>query len=403
MLSPMPPQASSPSSGAPERSNKRLLTAAVVGAVIIAVGLAFWYLDPQSMRNRALITIDATIADADKTFAVDRDYDAAIKIAEDALVEARVLGPEVECRAKFELAHKLLRYRSEEAMEIYGEVYNNPAYDAECKANAIAYAMMQVASFTGLEPDLSFEVVKTKVFAPGYLDVLPPGTKLDTTTQVRRAAVIAFEKSYELKPSHVAAIGAARYMAAYLRGDYRKGKRNAEYLKKMKEWHDRAMPLLEEDRRRSLERKEFSNLIAYTLGSRINPLIVLARTGHVTPQELYDAAEDVFEYTEIFRETAGYFPAVQQGVTAHKYAAAMALLEKRPLTETQKQKIRDILEYLYRLPDEDLEYRMGIRALADRMNDSLREPTIYIANNVDPRLKDVLINKIGGWKEEHFE
>lgn len=369
--------------------------------VALAVGLlAAWYYTNSKEKARAVV--HAAIVDADEQFALERNYDASIQTLEKVLDEAKNAGPDVECNAKLELAHKKLRFHGDESMIMYGDIFNNPAYNVKCRANAVTFAMMQVASFTGPEGPLTLEFVRENVFGPGHLDVLPPGTPLATQADVERAAALAFEKSYEMYPSHVSAIGAARYYSGYLRGGYKKWDKNSGYIVKMKDAYDRAMPLLEEARRKSLEENVHSNTVEYSLGSRLTPLMVFALTGHGTKEAFYSAAEDVFAYAEVFRDQS-YFPEVLQAITAHKYVSVMALLEKRPFTAAQKDKARQVLEYLYRLPKEDLAYRAGIRSLASRPKVLFYEPTVYIAKEVDPRLKEVLINDIGGWTEENFK
>ena len=370
------------------------LAAGILGAILWQGGFIG---DRDAIREE----VGNTITDANELFWVTRDYDAAIRKLENVLDEARLAGPDMECSAMLELASKNLRFSQEEAMRMYAEIYNDNTFGNECRAAALSDAMWHVASHIG-DGSVDPEFVRTHVFAPGrFEEIISVTTPLKTSNDVHRATVLGFGRSYQLHPSHISGMSVARYIAAYYPKDRSLWDKNAEYAQKMHAAYKHALPLLENAVAESVAENVYKTGVIYALYNRVMTLTHLALVDLVPVSDVYTAVDEVFRYEEQFHNAAFSAP-IFSAQAAYRYACAAGLLESRPLSEVRKQAIRGALGHIYTLSDEDLARRWAIAALSDQMTNMCREPIVYMANNVDPRLKGVLIEKIGRWTEEDF-
>lgn len=397
-----------PSSQPPrvEQSNPLLkweITAGVVVAGLLIGFVAAWYYIARLSPEEAAGIAQTSVEEASTQFWQERNYEESIRTLTSAQDEASAAGPAAECSVKIELASKNLREHQTEAMRLYAEIYNNDAYPLKCRAGALTDMMWHVSSHIG-DGSLDVQTVREHVFIPGrFAEVLPPGTKLETDKDVTRATVIGFEKSYELYPSYVSGMAAAHYYSFYLPSNRKLWKSDNQYVVNMRKAYERSLPLLEEARTSSEEQNRFSHSVLYALHNAASgPAFGFALASMKPKSEFYAASKQTIAYASRFQD-ASFLAPVFRALMAHRYACGMVLLEKRPLTESQKQELRDVLKYIYTLPKEDLANRKRWRVWADQPTHICHEPTVYIANEIDPRLKKVLIEEVGGWTEEHFE
>lgn len=377
-----------------------LLAGAVIAAVLVF--LVYIFLFDKSSRFSVDVEpeILSEVGTAQETYYQDRDYEGGIRELEVLLGKASAEGPDNEALVKLTLAAFKWKTNRDEVFALLAEVFNNqsygPVYREMALTNAMWYAVNSVS-----RGEAGSAYIKQHVFNENRFNILGPGMTLDTRRNFIEAIIYGFEMANDINPSFSALMAAARYYGTLLPTDLSQA--DPIMVEKMTTYHAKALPDLLKVVDASKDIGAYSDKISYALSNRFQGvLFYLVLLDKVTPEEFYGAGDDMLEYVLHFKSSS-YIAEIFAAQASFKYVCGIGLLEEKPLSEEKQIKIKGLLENLYSLNDEDARDQLTIAGLAAKKGDKCYDVVVYVAKNVDPRLKTFLIERVGGWTEENFE
>jgi hypothetical protein len=387
----------------------KILFGALVFSIFIAIGSVYsFYRTLQSgspIRNTEIVSpvVTRKVQESNVSYFEKRDYLGAIQDLKE--VEKSIQHDDVASKAKIELtlASQLLRVNQIEAFAKYISIYKNATYSVDVRSQALFELMWHIGAHSGKGDIVTPDIVNTYILGPESLSELAPKEgKVSTSRGIERLAARGMKRSFDLNPTLGAGMGYAKLLRANFPENREDWDVNESYVQEMKSAYERALPLFESTVEDLTKNPRFDPSVTYGVNAMfIGPQFFLTLLGQLPASDLYKTGDLFLTYLNYF-PSKHFVRGIYLSSVSQRYICAIGLIEKRPLSVDMKNKVRELLGNMYALPEEDVERRYQIRGLGSQQKALCYEPMVYMANEVDPELKDFLVNKIGGWSNEQF-
>ena len=304
---------------------------------------------------------------------------------------------------------------------MFAELYNDPATPNHLRARILKDVMWSFASLYGSRgAGLAF--AQEKIFNPTTFDVLPDDFIVKDRTSVMQAVVYGFDKVLELDPNpdtqFLAYMLRAYHAPSFFKWDFNNP--DEKVLDSMVDHVENARAPLLGAQERSEAQGRYSPVVAAGLyyGLLRNDLYFVY-SGVKDKESFFESVDMVLDYVTHFKDqnfNAGAFAA--QATT--QYIIAEVVLNDFNLSKIDSARIQRLLnEHIYTLSDEDLERRRILKSRGDSPDQAIsnyphfshlsqwilarQAALIVIANDIDPKFKTFLINRVGGWDNVNFD
>jgi hypothetical protein len=419
-----------------EQSNSNFITIVLSGiAVGLVLAIAWFGYQIWTMSNDvgevppAPLTIKEEVeqarGEAVETFWAGYDYEGGIAAQQDVVAMAQEKGLAQEDVGMEELQLSRMIGRGEddlpEMFARHATIYNNPANSAAVRYTALYDVMDVLDSHLGTRVSLE---LAASVFAAGQFDdILPPGMVIVTEQDVIEAMRLGMQRvivaSAEIDPADDfhnlrpnALMGLARSTAAEIAGqadvlspdEYQvfataEAQQTRGYLEQLR-------PYISEYFLDPEERFEPSMHTLVTGTHRALEDLYLA--GQATLPEVRTAHDEVFVSLARLDDPSA-LKDISQALTG-LVTAAIEVIEigghedySAAIPPEVAERIRNDLQYLLTLDDDNLSRRDGLRSRAEDPTDTYHRAVVFMATRIEPTLQQLLIEKVGVWTESDFD
>lgn len=365
--------------------------------------------DPQN----ELVTPNYNSTAASDALYIDGDVDAAIAILRKE--SATLYEGDVSDHAgqlKIQEATYLSRKDTVAAVEMLIDVYDGE-YSPNIRANAIRVLFLMVGAVGfPIEEQLTIEDINRLVFDGRFAFLYNggEGVEVNTFNEARLYSIDGLEHALEISRDHSSLFYAnvnaliAEQSRFRVDPDNDRGESfNRDEIDKMVSYTMAALDHAAIVRDVTFKDPYYSKWYVQTLYSLIRTLGLLERWEYELEVGYEDVYADLRAYLDLgFPESDA---ALYNARAGFRTACQALYTNDYNADNVNHDTIKWYLEPLYALSDEEAAALYGIAGLASeaKKSNSCTAAFIVIGQDIDPRIQDFLINKVGGWTEAHFE
>lgn len=390
----------------------------MVGAILLVVA-QLWGFDVFEFSKPAE-TLREDVKAGVQDFYVGGNYDAGVAEVEQAISKAKVEGVNGDDLGYQELALSNLYVKDDpkESLALRAQIFNNSNYSKTLRDTALFDALEHVDSQFLI--NLTIEQVREYVFSPGAFEsILPPNTPLETRSDVYAAVRYGLQKivneNQGLRGDLRELVGNSRILLArQIFSDIEDEKDSLPKEEYRKLYYERVAEAREHikyaqalAKANTLRESEFRPATETLFSNTFRSLGTLYWAGEVSIEDVRASYEEFVLYMDVLPDPSvlkdvalavtGYVVAQMELYDIAKYQGLDAALSAETKARVAKQ-----ISYLVELDAVNKKRRTDIRDYPQWKDQIPYQTFVYIANNIEPRLKNVLINEIGGWTQADF-
>lgn len=398
-----------------------ILTGLVVIGIFIFFGTTPSTVPVETVVDKPKEELKEAVSQATDEFYSSRNYDQGIKTAETAIEKARAenVSDDFVGYKELVLANLYIKDHKDKGLELRGKVFNNYKYSQVLRHTALFDQLEYVSSQLG--HNITVEEAREKIFSKDNIgSFLPEGTPLSTKADIYSAVRLGFllilEENPGLDDPKALIVNSKIHLAnqALLEMEEKKNVlAESEYQELFTERVSEAKEYIVDVQKIAFQRSqtdaEFNSVTNTLLFNVFRSLERLYRVEEASFEEVLAAYTNSLNYLQRQERWPD-----QKAVGLAVGGQVMAITELRELgieddftkkiSDGDKMRIAEEISHLINLDIVNKKRRVDIHAFPTKKDTNFGyKAFVYIANNIEPKLKDVLIDEIGGWKEEDFK